>query len=664
MTSTRAALKELSAVDLAKEGRALARTRPSLPEELDGICDVAEVLLEKDEPLLAFEVLNLVRSAFPNDTRLRQGLGLALARSGATEEAQKILDLLWKEQKTRKPTNAKEKIAFEETLCMLGRTYKDLGLALEPGGALRDHDALQHALQLYSAAYFLRLNYYPAINVAFLNQVLDNHEAAAQFAERVRKQCREIVDGPSRGATHEPRYWHHASLGEAELILGARKAATQAYGEAGTICRAKGLYGNLGSIHRQLRYLLAALGEDPRESARYLKMPRVAVFTGHMVDRTDRPSARFPERLAARVKKRIAAWLKKEDIGIGYSSAACGSDLLFIEALLEKGGEAHVILPFGARDFRGSSVDITTTKKWTTIFDHVIEKVSLDEVSERPLNFGEVAYTYANQLLHGAAIRRADRLGADLKRLAVWDGGPGDGPEGTADVVGSWLQLTREIDIIGVPGVTPATPFAVSGLVAPLPWRSQTRTAPRTIGTQVAALLFADVCGFSKMSEDQIPRFVDEFLGAIANLLDKRYRGTEKRNTWGDGLYIAFDKIEAAGLFALELTGLVSNTDWSKHGLPPGLGLRTALHAGPVYICTDPVTMRYNCIGTNVSHAARLEPSTPENQVYASVQFAALSAALGIKSFACRYVGHVDWAKGYGVFPTYHVVRQSTVESL
>ena len=56
-----------------------------------------------------------------------------------------------------------------------------------------------------------------------------------------------------------------------------------------------------------------------------------------------------------------------------------------------------------------------------------------------------------------------------------------------------------------------------------------------------------------------------------------------------------------------------------------------------------------------MSRAARLEPVTPPNEVYASREFAALSAASRVREFACDYVGLTPWAKRFGVFPTYHL---------
>ncbi len=134
---------------------------------------------------------------------------------------------------------------------------------------------------------------------------------------------------------------------------------------------------------------------------------------------------------------------------------------------------------------------------------------------------------------------------------------------------------------------------------------------------------------------------------------------TVKRNTWGDDLFLVFEEIGEAGRFALDLTESIRSTDWEAKGLPANLGLRTALHAGPVYLCTDPITRELNCIGTHVSHAARIEPITPTNEVHASEVFAALAVAQGITEFSCRYVGHIPLAKDHGIHATYHVTRMT-----
>jgi class 3 adenylate cyclase len=157
------------------------------------------------------------------------------------------------------------------------------------------------------------------------------------------------------------------------------------------------------------------------------------------------------------------------------------------------------------------------------------------------------------------------------------------------------------------------------------------------------------------LSEAEVPRFVEHFLGAIRRLSEKFAESVLAKNTWGDGLYFVFSDIGVAGNFALELANLAAKTKWQEQGLRPELNLRIGLHAGPVYEFDDPITARRSYSGTHVSRAARIEPITPPGQVYASEAFAALAAAQRTNSFTCDYVGQTLMAKGYGTLPTYHV---------
>ena len=57
---------------------------------------LAEKILGQGEPLLAYDVVSEALAKWPEDIRLRQLQGLALARSGATERANAILETLRK----------------------------------------------------------------------------------------------------------------------------------------------------------------------------------------------------------------------------------------------------------------------------------------------------------------------------------------------------------------------------------------------------------------------------------------------------------------------------------------------------------------------------------------------------------------------------------------
>ena len=455
--------------------------------------------------------------------------------------AHRVLDKLDTEELHRAPATTPEEIeGREETLGLLGRIYKDLGLESWPGDPVTARRHWEKALQLYLAAYSLRMNYYPGINAAAVATMLGRHDMASHLAMETSNQCLKRLDLVAAGQAQDDPYWLNATLGEACFICKDPNAELW-YHQAAQFGRENRDFGSMGSTLRQIRILATFLDVPSADVNSIFPMPRVAIFAGHMVDQPGRSPERFPESLVPRVQEEIEAWLDREDVQIGFSSAAYGSDLLFLETLLKRGGEAHVILPFDPRVFRETSVAIGG-KTWVDRYQYILERSIVETVSDRPLKFGEVAYDHANQFLHGRAIMHAGRLSTDLLRLAVWDGQGGDGPGGTNDVVFQWRRFTRPIDVIPVPDTRPARPLEELGWDVG-PAASRRASEPQTelfpeIGNRVTALLFADVVSFSKLNEDQLPVFVNEFLQAVADLLDQSGVRTIKRNTWGDGLFL------------------------------------------------------------------------------------------------------------------------------
>lgn len=173
-------------------------------------------------------------------------------------------------------------------------------------------------------------------------------------------------------------------------------------------------------------------------------------------------------------------------------------------------------------------------------------------------------------------------------------------------------------------------------------------------------MMFADVVGYSKLTEEEIPLFVDEFMNRIAVCVAESGIQVETWNTWGDAIFFVFRKVEEAGQTALQITELVRSIDWKSLGFSRQLNLRTGLHVGPVYRLMDPITRTWTHTGAHVSRAARIEPIAPPGEVYASEAFAAVAALENVTRFQCDYVGVTPMAKGYGNFPTYHVRRVST----
>ena len=619
--------------------------RSRLPEEGSGSpalfrC-LGERILAQGEPLLAYDVVTAGLVTWPKDTRLRQLQGLALARSGATDRANAILEDLGREAQPA-----------EETLGMLGRTYKDLAIA----AATSDQRAqfLKRAAKTYAEAYRTSGGYWSGINAATMNLLVGQIAQANELARKVRVECLKEVEA-SRGDS----YWQLAALGEAALILRDLSQAAEWYSRAANEGRNR--FGDLQSSRRNAHLILQHWNENPGWIDNYLRIPSVVVFAGHMIDRPDRTTPRFPIQFEPLVAKKIRRKLDELEPGFGFSSAACGSDILFLEAMLERGAEVSIVLPYNEEEFIRDSVEIgLDSNKWRARFDNILARAArIITASNQRLEIGGVSYEFCNQLLLGLATIRSRQLETRLIPLAVWNQQLGDGPGGAASVVQNWRSLGHNPEIVDLAeiGRRSGSLSTVAAAVSNLRNQSSHHHTPasESFRSRIVAILFADAVGFSKLSEPEVPRFVQHFFGAIARLMEKFSKSIIAKNTWGDGLYFVFSEIDLAGDFALQLAELAMKTDWAEKGLRAELNLRIALHAGPVYEFDDPITRRRNYSGTHVSRAARIEPITPPGQVYASEAFAALAVACGAKNFMCDYVGQTPMAKGYGTLPTYHV---------
>jgi class 3 adenylate cyclase len=619
---------------------------------------LGERILHKGEPLFAFDVVTEGLAILPGDPRLRHLQVLALARSGATERANAMLEEIRREGQ-----------AGEETLGMLGRTYKDL--AANAVSTTERERFLRRAAETYLGAYELTGGYWTGINAATMQLIIGEKGRACEIASKVRDAClKEIQD------TSGDQYWELAALGEAGLICRDLAQAEEWYARAAE--EGKDRFGDWQSSRRNARLILHYWGEDLGWIDKFLRVPSVIVFAGHMIDRPDRPSPRFPAELEAAVEKEIRNKIERLKPGFGFASAACGSDILFLEAMLDRGVEVTVALPYETGQFIRDSVDFVPNSNWRARFERVLERAArVIMVSTQKLEIGGVSYEFSNQMLLGLAAIRARQLDTALVPLAVWDGKSGDGPGGAASVIENWRTLGYEPEIVDPAKISAAkTVAALSGRraqgraifkssrrleTAASCFQPRTPSGPQQqFGSRMVAVLFADAVGFSKLSEQEVPLFVQHFLGAIARLSEQFGETIIAKNTWGDGLYFVFSDVDVAGQFALKLAHLVGWTKWEEKGLREGLNLRIALHAGPVYEFDDPITGRRSHSGTHVSRAARLEPITPPGEVYASEAFAALAAARRVTAFGCDYIGQTPMAKGYGTLPTYHVRRSAT----
>jgi hypothetical protein len=81
---------------------------------------------------------------------------------------------------------------------------------------------------------------------------------------------------------------------------------------------------------------------------------RAILFSGHMIDAPDRTSPRFPPALEPAVDTAIQHAIDRlqPDRGdVAVCSGACGGDILFAEAMLDRGVPLRIYLPFDEPTF-------------------------------------------------------------------------------------------------------------------------------------------------------------------------------------------------------------------------------------------------------------------------------------------------------------------------
>src|SRR5439155_26121174 len=122
---------------------------------------------------------------------------------------------------------------------------------------------------------------------------------------------------------------------------------------------------------------------------------------------------------------------------------------------------------------------------------------------------------------------------------------------------------------------------------------------------------------------------------------------------WGDAIAAVFTDVTAAASCALACLEALAAFDFAAVGLPADLGLRIGAHAGAVMAITDPIRNELTYWGRELTRAARIEPRTPEGEVYVTDAFAALLALEPDSPFVAEYVGRVTTAKDFETQPVY-----------
>jgi hypothetical protein len=609
--------------------------------------------LDRGAPWDACDAFRHAFTAQSDDAEFVYWGALAHARAGATKAAHSLLD--------RCDLATLPAALRVEALSLRGRLWKDAFQRVrDPRAAMQ---CVRQAREQYLLAYGIAHDPYPGVNGATLALLEGDAAAATALAREV---AQAVAD------RRDESVWSVATRAEARLLVGEVDAAAQDYAEA---CeRAQGNAGVIASMRRQLA-LLARVLPQAGELLSLLSAPDVVAFAGHLIDAGNRAVPRFPPSLVGSVRQALDRSIAAMHQPVAFASAACGADLLFVEAALAKGAEVNVVLPFARDDFVRSSV-VVGGDEWVRRFDDALARASRVIMATDEQYLGDdMLFEHAALLVEGLARLRAAQLEAAPCMLCVIDPKGGGDVGGTLSSYERWKASGDRLQAIDLAtlGERKSSSRAVSspvlrkvgsdptfreGAADRTPSHPKAGSDPAFSGARAwKALMFADVAGFSRVRDAFALRFHERFLDLGARAIAQSPAKPLDAKTWGDALHVVFDGARDAADFALRLLESSLGGDWSDAGIPGTSGLRIALHAGPVFHGYDPVMQREDFFGASVTCAARIEPVTPPGTVYASEAFAATLAAQCGHGFALEYIGRTPLAKAYGDMRIYRVDR-------
>ena len=581
---------------------------------------LAESARRDGNPLALHDIARGAVEAGDANPRFRYLQVLALAQMGDTARAQALYETYGLSGWT----------GDEDAMALLGRLHKDQALAAD--GEVR-RARFARAAEAYQRAFEVRSGYFPGVNAATTAWAAGDPQSARTLARSV------LIHPDLNPST---TFFASAARAEALILLGRPREAADALALA--VGTGGGGPGERAATYRQLSWLCADLdmtADDRRSILDAVQPGPIITYTGHMfVAGTEAEDE---------LNDRIRSALDALGSTIAYGALACGADILFAEAILARGGELHVIMPFLAEPFIAASVR-PGGAAWIARFDACLRdatSVTFATRADYVGNGGEFAY--GAQLASGLARLRAGQLATRAVQLAVWDSGPPRGRSGAAVDVQAGRAMGLETQVISPGAVDRDLIRAPHADSAPLPER-----IPR-------AILFTDYQGYSRLPESVIPAFNREVMGPVARVLNRHRDAVCSRNTWGDALFAVIGDTVAAADIALEIIESLASVRYLD--TPDHEGMRIGLHFGPVYQDVDQVTGLVNFYGSEVTLTARIEPRAVSGQIYTTQAFAAILAVAAPERFACRYVGRVELAKGYGVAPIYQLERRAPGET-
>lgn len=168
----------------------------------------------------------------------------------------------------------------------------------------------------------------------------------------------------------------------------------------------------------------------------------IVALAGRRIDAPDAANPVFPVASVDRVRESIRRLLEDEGATALVSSAACGADLLALEAAGWLGIRRRVVLPFEPGRFRETSV-MDRPGDWGPLFDKVIAEVSAkgDLVNLKLDSKDDESYVQANRAILHEALNLAGSSHDRVSAVLVWNGVS----RGESDITSAFGEAARSL---------------------------------------------------------------------------------------------------------------------------------------------------------------------------------------------------------------------------
>jgi tetratricopeptide (TPR) repeat protein len=531
------------------------------------------------------------------ELRVKQLYALSISKSGAPESAMEIMEPAYKQF----PDDP-------ESAGILGSIYKELFKKNQSTAfAIKSRDT-------YFQNFSSTQNYYTGINAASMS-------AMAGQASRGREIATQVMAMLENNSADD--FWKLATLGEACLLLKNRSRAIEYFIQARK--HTGNDWGKITSVHNQL-WLLNHFVPVSNEILKIFSPPKVVAFIGHMIDHPNRATPRFPASIEQQVKNSIVNSIRTLNARIGYSSLACGGDILFAEAMEAEGGEVNIFLPFSEADFIEQSIRFAGDG-WVERYKKLVQKFPPIFITKESYAGFDDLFSFQNRVISGVAALRSASHHAEPTLLTVLSEVDLKRKKGgTRDTIHLWPFPDHHVNI--------NPDIFVKAESAPAQTQPAVKIhAGEKIDRPVLYLVYANT---GKLPSIDRERLLKEAAAKIVDdvIVIKSYEVAD------DFLLAAFETELEAMEFVRFMIQLF------KTGKQESL-LRISLHAGPVYMNSSSISMNKQLSGENVEFVKEINALATMGSLLASDHFAAL-LSLEQKRYSLDYAGLITTQQGEG----------------